>query len=177
LNPAFTSVREFFLIGKVLKSHGVLGQLRLMIEDRLKEYIQPGLFIFFDLDGSKVPFQISEIFDGQHFVIALEDVMSKESSDPLAGKDILIPMHAVQPRHLKSPRNIKDKWEDYTIHDVNSKTSYVILRTEEYPQQLMAVIEIKAKSHLIPLNDQLIISIDRLKKIIEMEIPEGLLDL
>ena len=177
LSTPYPPVKDFFLIGKTLKSHGTAGQLRLMIEDKFTSYVQRGSFVFFDIDGSRVPFQVSSVEEGQHFVISLEDVDGRQESDKLAGKEFWVPLDQVKPRHQKSPRNIKAKWEDYTIHDEASGASYPILRTEEYPQQLMAVIEINGREILIPLHDQLIVDIDKDQKVIRMEIPEGLLEL
>ncbi len=177
MSAEYTRVKDFFLLGKTLKSHGTAGQLRILVEERLSSYIQPDAFVFFDLNGSKVPYQIEDVEQGQHFLISLKDINGKQESDTMTGKEIWIPMEQVKPRHLKSPRNIKEKWEDFTLVDEKSGLPYPILRTEEFPQQLMAVIAINGKEILIPLHEQLITSIDRDQKIINMEIPEGLLDL
>ncbi|MDZ4748299.1 MAG: hypothetical protein SH808_07400 [Saprospiraceae bacterium] len=173
----YPPVRDFFLLGKTLKSHGTGGHLRLLIEDRLRSYIKPGSYIFMDLDGSRVPFKIQEVEDGQHFVILLADINGKQESDTLTGKEIWVPLEQVKPRHLKSPRNLNEKWDDYKIRDEENGSEYRILRTEEYPQQLMAVIDLAGREVLIPLSDQLITGIDKDNKVISMEIPEGLLDL
>lgn len=177
MTSAYPPVRAFFLIGKTLKSHGTSGQLRVRIEDKFNIYLQPGYFIFLELDGSKVPYQISKVDEGQHLVITLKDIAGKQESDMLSGRDIWIPIEQVKTGHLKSPAQLKKKWEDYIIVDLSTHTTYKILRTEEFPQQLMAVVEEKGKEIYIPLHEQLIDSIDQVKKIIEMKIPEGLLDL
>lgn len=177
MSPAYPSHYQFFHIGKTLKSHGTGGQLRLMIEDPYKGYIKKGSFIFFDLNGSKVPYMLLDIDDGAHFVITIEDVYNKKESDLLCGLDIWIPLENVKSRHQRSPRNIRDKWSDYRIQDEKTLTYFDIIRTEEFPQQLMAVVEVESKEILIPLNEQLISDIDKTNKIIIMEIPEGLLDL
>jgi 16S rRNA processing protein RimM len=177
LSSTYPSLQEFFLIGKALKSHGTSGQLRLMIEDQFKGYIREGSFLFFELNGSKVPYRVVSKEDGAHFVVTLEDVPNKKESDVLSGLDLWIPLDAVKPRHQRSPRNIKDKWDDYSILDQESSSVYNIIRVEEYPQQLMAVIRIDNREILIPLSDQLISSIDKGSKTITMHIPEGLMDL
>ena len=175
-NP-YPPVDTYFLLGKTLKSHATSGQLRLLVEDKLKGYFIPGEYIFFDLDGSKVPYQIAAAEEDAHFVIALEEVHSKEASDTLAGKEIWIPLEKVKPNHQRAPRNIKDPWFEYSIKDEDSAAMHSILRTEEFPQQLMAVIEWKGKEIYVPLHEQLISNIDRKEKIIYMKIPEGLLEL
>ncbi len=177
LSTSFKQIKDFFLIGKTLKSHGTAGQLRLIIEDKFKGYMQKGTYIFLDLDGSKVPFQISSVQDGAHFVISLKDVDDKQESDTLGGKEFWVETESVSSRHRMSPRNIKGKWDDFTILDSKSGKSFVILRTEEFPQQLMAVVNHNDRELLIPLHENLIIEIDKSEQIIHMMIPEGLLEL
>ena len=149
----------------------------MMIEDQFKTYIKTGSFIFFSLNGSKVPFLITAIEDGAHFVISLKDVSNKKASDLLSGLDIWIPLESVKPRHQRSPRNLKDKWDEYRIEDEITHAMYEVIRVEEFPQQLMAVISIDDKEILIPLSDQLISRIDKESKMITMQIPDGLLEL
>lgn len=177
MSTRFKAVRDLFLVGKALKSHGTYGHLRLMVEDKYKPYLLPGAFVFIDLDGSKVPYKIAHTEDAAHFVVLFENIRGKDESDNLSGKEIWIPVDQVKERHLRSPRSLKEKWEDYQISDETTGTIYPILRTEEYPQQLMAVIDIAGREVLVPLNDQLITDIDKDAKIIRMQIPEGLLDL
>jgi 16S rRNA processing protein RimM len=148
-----------------------------MIEDQFKGYLTNGTFIFFELDGSKVPYQLVETDDSNHFVILLEGVNNKKKSDRLSGLEIWIPIDTVKSRHLRSPKNIPGKWHEYRIIDDGSDLTFDILRVEEFPQQLMAIITIENKEILIPLSDQLISSIDKENKIIHMRIPDGLLDL
>jgi 16S rRNA processing protein RimM len=168
---------EFFLIGKALRSHGTGGELRILVDQQLKIYIRKSTYLFFDLDGSKVPYQITDVDDGNHFVITLQDIANKKDSDVLSNNQFYIPLESVKSRHQHSPKNIRGKWDEYRILDTQHEVFYAILRVEEFPQQLMAIINIHSKEILIPLSDQLISSIDKENKIIKMEIPEGLLDL
>lgn len=149
----------------------------MMIEDQFKSYLRKGSFVFLDINGSKVPYRISSVEEGAHFVISLEDVKDKKKSDALGGHEIFIPLETVKSRHQHSPKNIKAKWDEYKIIDQRSGETFDILRTEEFPQQLMAIIVVDEKEILIPLNDQLITSIDKENKILHMEFPEGILEL
>ncbi len=177
MSSPYPPVSQYFLIGRTLKSHGTGGQLRMLIEDRFKNYISEGTYLFFDLNGSKVPYMVTNVEEEAHFVISLEDVINKKESDLLAGQELWIPLATVKTRHQLSPKNINDKWSEYSLHDNVTGDDYKILRTEEYPQQLMAVIEIEQREMLVPLSDQLITEISKEKKRIFINIPEGLLDL
>lgn len=174
---AYPPVTSYFRIGQALKSHGTGGQLRLLVEDRLKGYVRPGSYVFFDLNGSKVPYKVNEVDDHQHFVVSLDHVQGKQLSDLLAGKELWIPIDQVKERHRNSPRHVTEKWDAYAIEDESNGAIYPILRTEEFPQQLIAVIEVDGRQVMVPLHDQLISDIDKVEKRIRMQIPEGLLDL
>jgi 16S rRNA processing protein RimM len=173
----YPAVTEFFLLGKTLKSHGTSGQIRLLVENKLKPYIRPGEYLFLDLQGSKVPYKIEAVNEEVHFVIELEDIHGKEESDALTNKEIWIPLDKVKAIHKLAPRRLQDEWRNYMILDKATRKMHAILRTEEFPQQLMAVIEWNGKEYFIPLAEQLITSIDRKEKIVYMDLPEGILDL
>ncbi|MDQ3017579.1 MAG: hypothetical protein M3R25_12785 [Bacteroidota bacterium] len=177
MSSPYPPVSQYFHIGKTLKSHGTTGQIRLLLEDRFKEYISAGEYVFFDLNGSKVPYLVTDVQEDSHFVVSLEDVVNKKDSDLLSGQELWIPLDSVRAGHQLSPKNLKDKWTEYKIHDNIHNLDYAIIRTEEYPQQLMAVIQPEKREILIPLSDQLITEIRKSDKIIFMDIPEGLLDL
>ncbi|MEP6793050.1 MAG: hypothetical protein ABJB16_01900 [Saprospiraceae bacterium] len=177
MSPQYPTHTEYFLIGKALRSHGTGGELRILVDQQLKSYIRKSTYLFFDLDGSKVPYQITDVEDGNHFVITLEDVINKKDSDVLGSIEFYIPLETVKSRHQHSPKNIRGKWDEYRILDTMSGVLYDIIRVEEFPQQLMAITIIDLKEILVPLSDQLITSIDKENKIIMMDIPEGLLDL
>ena len=177
MSSAYPAVEEYFHLGKVLKSHSTGGQLRLMTEDHLKSYIVKDSFLFFDLDGSKVPFRVISAEDGAHFVVALDGIDNKQESDKLSGVSIWIPLHLVKSRHQQSPRNLRDKWNEYRIVEEKTNQVYDVVRVEEFPQQLMAVINVDQKEVLVPLSEQLITNIDKKEKTITMIFPEGLLEL
>ncbi len=177
LSSPYPTVDTFFQLGKIIKSHGTAGHLRMIIEDQFKIYIKPGVFVFVDQNGSKVPYRIKGTEDAAHFVISLDEVTTKQESDLLSGRDLWIPLTEVKSRHQRSPRNIKDKWYEYQIVEDLTGRTFDVIRVEEFPQQLMAVIQCNNKEMLIPLSEQLISGIDKIRKIINMKIPEGLLDL
>ncbi len=173
----FPSVQAYFIVGKTLRSHSTAGQLRVAVEDRLKGYLKKGRYIFFNHDGSHVPYRITGFEDDVHTLITLEDVKGKQASDRLAGQQIRIPLDEVQERHLLSPANLTEEWEGYTIVDNASSRQFILQRTEQFPQQMMAVVLHEDREVLIPLHELLITGIDRQQKIIRMDIPEGLLEL
>lgn len=177
MRHTYPKVTDYFLLGRILKSHGTSGHLRIAVEDRYKRYLKPGNFLFLDLDGSKVPFEVVTMEEDHHFVIALDGINNKEQSDSLNGKEIWVPLEKIKDVHRLAPKRSKEDLKGYILQDHQTGATYSILRTEEYPQQLMAIISVKGKEVLIPLHEQLIVEFDSINKVIEMKVSEGLLDL
>jgi 16S rRNA processing protein RimM len=53
----------------------------------------------------------------------------------------------------------------------------VVKAIEEFPQQEMAIIMYHENEVLIPLNEFIIVNIDENKKVIQVNLPEGLLEI
>lgn len=175
-NP-YPPVGSLFVLGRVLKAHGTDGRVRVAVEERFEAYLSKGGFVFLDMDGSPVPYRIAGFDVGHHQVLALSGVKHKEEADALGGKELAIPEETVRPRHKRVLSARRDPWDGYTIRDEASGLSFTILRTEEFPQQLMAVVDHDGRELLIPLAEDLIESVDESARVIVMRLPEGLTEL
>lgn len=175
-NP-YPPVEAFFSLGRVLKSHGTDGRLRISVETRFESYLKPGVFIFLDLDGAKVPFSIFAFESGTHQVLSLSGVDVREYADTLQGKELWIPEDQVKARHKLILAARRDKWTGYTLQDETSGHSFVIDRTEEFPQQLMAIVRHAGREVLIPMHEDLIVEVDHTAQVVRMRLPEGLVEL
>jgi 16S rRNA processing protein RimM len=67
--------------------------------------------------------------------------------------------------------------ENYTATDTMQGDIGKIQQVLEMPGQMMAVLEHHGREVMIPLNEAFVIKIDRKKKTVLFEIPEGLMDL
>lgn len=175
-NP-FPPVEDYFKLGKIQKSHGTAGKLRVRVEHEFEAYLKKNAYVFIDFDGSPVPFRINSFETDGHPVLSLEDVLGKDHSDVLSGKDISIPLDKLKPKHQHHQLHQEDEMHGYEIIDLPSGKTMQVLRTEELPQQLMAVVLIENNERYIPLHDSLINRWDHAGKKIEMNLPEGLLEL
>ncbi len=175
-NP-YPPVESFFSLGRVLKSHGTDGRLRITVEGKYETYLKPGTFIFLDLDGSMVPYAIGDFESGTHQVISLNGLGVREQADALQGKDLWLPEDQVRSRHKLVLAARRDKWTGYSIQDETSGHSFIIERTEEFPQQLMAIVLHEGREVLIPLHEDLIVEADHDAQVVTMRLPEGLIEL
>ena len=52
-----------------------------------------------------------------------------------------------------------------------------IVRVDAYPQQEMAIVRYQGREVLVPLREDWIQALDAARKVVRMELPDGLLDL
>ncbi|MCO5285073.1 MAG: 16S rRNA processing protein RimM [Chitinophagaceae bacterium] len=166
---------EYFSIGKVVAAHGVDGRMilkhsigkRTNLEGVEALFIEesPGLFVPWFLTFAKAK-SIEETF------IEVEGINSRESVNQLLRKELWLQ----EPDFKKhAGKNAPISFIGYDIFDKQvliGKVAEVI----EQPHQLLCSVMFQGKEVLIPVNDAFLLKVDHKKKILHMELPEGLLD-
>lgn len=164
------------LIGQITKTSGFDGSVIVRLRNKLPEDMPQPESVFLEIEGRPVPFIVVENhyeggellrlkFDGYDSAGKLSEYrgcnvfLAAGTNDPDAGQD-----NAVFNRYT-----VKD-----TGGDVLGKIEVVI---ENPGQFLLSVRTGDGRELLIPFHEDLIISIDQKRKIITMEIPEGLRDI
>ena len=168
-------------IGYTKKTYGVKGELKLNIADEYLEDFAQADVLFLAIAGRKIPYFVEYINFENPFTLKLEDFDSKEKVVELTGKEIFMRQSDLLKEEEKvlefEPTLRYKKYVNFEIHDKILGKIGIIEEIIEYPQQEMAAIKFQEKEMLIPLNEQLILTIDAENKVIEMDLPDGLLEL
>jgi len=168
-------------IGYTKKTYGVKGELKLNIADRYLEDFAQADVLFLDIAGRKIPYFLEYINFENPFTLKFEDFDSKESAIELTGKEIFMRTSDLLTEEEKVfevvGNLVFEKYIQFEIQDKTLGRVGVIEEIVEYPQQEMASLNFKEKEVLIPMNESLIIKIDTENKVIEMDLPAGLLAL
>ncbi len=172
---------EFIEIGKTGKPHGLGGEVKVFIEEAFEEDFLRTEVIFLLLGGKKpVPYFIDNV-RGDTFILKLEDVNDRNDADAISKKSVFLrsaDMLKEEERTFEPVESLEFEYcLGFTIVDETAGVLGEIERIEEMPQQEMAIISKEDKEILIPLNEVFIISINEDEKRIQMDLPEGLLDL
>lgn len=168
------------LIGKVTKSHGLKGHVRMFIEEAFWDDFQEIDVLFLKLKGKEIPYFVEEL-GGElpNVIVKLEDVSSRESADQLANCEVW--------GRDQDLSNTEEEFlventdfgflKGYALHDTELGLIGKIDEILYMPTQEMAVLEYNNKEVLIPLVDAYITSLDDKKQLVVMNLPTGLLDL
>ena len=170
------TTEDCFRIGSILKTKGLKGELHIYVDFDGIENIKFNT-VFIETAGKLVPYFVASIkyLQKNAAYLFLEDVDTIEKAATLAKKDIYLP-NKLKPKKKKNEFGLKDLLNFIAV-DVNEGELGEIIQLQELPQQLIATVHYQNKEVLFPLNEAVIQSIDVVKGIVMVDLPEGLLDI
>jgi 16S rRNA processing protein RimM len=167
---------QCFQLGVVLKPHGLKGELYISLDTDFPEDYQEMESVFLLQNGKLVPFFIEHIqLKHKEALVKFEDVEDKETALSIRGCTLHLPLTELP--ELSGNQFYFHEIYGFHIEDINLGTLGVVKEVFEAGHQDLIGMEYKEKEVLIPINDDVILKVDRDNKRIEVDLPEGLLDL
>jgi len=167
--------QNFVSIGRLIKPVGTSGELKTEIEDQFWDDFINTEHLFIMERGNYIPLFIEDVREANHLLIKLEEIESPEQAAPLGQKEVYLrEQDLVSDNYRKSKE--KQGLEGYRLQN-RGETVGVIDAIEQHPGQLLAIIMHQNQKKHIPLVDQLILEINPKSGIINMDLPEGLLEI
>ncbi|MFD2967036.1 ribosome maturation factor RimM [Sphingobacterium bambusae] len=169
-------LNEAFYIGYITKTRGLKGELQLFFE--FEDYMDLDVdVLFLEMNKKLVPYFVDTIKLQKNSTayLNLEDVDHIDKAQPLVKKKAYLPLDKMPER---DPEDFR--YSDligYLVIDEEEGEIGEITHVQELPQQFMATVDFNGQELLFPLNDDLILGIDAEEEIIEVDLPEGLIDL
>lgn len=159
-------------VGRITKTYGYEGAVVVRMKGGITGEPEQGEPVFVVTDGIPVPFFVREAYRPapDTLIISFDDYLTAESVAPLKGCEIIIAGETEEADELSDLAG-------FTLTDIVSGFSGMVITVKRNPGQLIAEVASPAGGILVPLHPDLIISVDRKRKIIEMSLPEGLISL
>ena len=175
-------------VAQVLKSNGTDGELVLGFREIAPEDINLQEPVFIIFDGLPVPFYI-ESFQKRgntKALVRLTDICSQEDVEEIAGKAVYIEEDSLPEMSLEedgfaalvgwvllTPAGIPDQVgedEEMELYEVGEITDFI-----DIPNNPCIEVETENGAVMIPLHEDLILSVDPENRELIMEVPDGLL--
>lgn len=172
-------LEDVFKIGRIGKPHGVKGELTMQCDDDVFDRVDAD-YIVLDIDGILVPFFIEEYrFRSEDVVLMkFEDINTEQQARELTGCDVYFP-HRLADRE-ESTEISWQQLQGFEVFD-SRHGSRVVGRVAGVDVSTMnTLLEVKRENNtdvLIPVSPELVVNIDIAGRQIELDIPDGLLDL
>jgi len=167
---------EYLKVGQLKKAFGVNGYIRFVIDRGYESDLIEASVWFCEIANSKVPFFVEGIKQKPSPMIKFEEMNGPEDARRITGSTVYLRQKDVT--YADTAKHDDDgmlKFVGYDITLEDDTSVGRIVRIEEYPQQLMAVVLIEDDETLIPLVPDFIIDINIDERRIIMDLPEGLI--
>ena len=162
-------------IGKLVATFGVQGDLILKHHLGKKTALKGVETIFIeDKKDELLPYFVEniKIKSSDELYVKIEGIGTKESAHKLVQKQVWLIEEEFHKHAGKSaPISLLGF---HIVHDGDDIGE--ILEVIEQPQQLLCRIDWKGKEALIPIHEETLLQVDKKKKIVEVKLPAGLLD-
>lgn len=167
---------DCFYFGKVIKTHGIKGEISIRIDsDNPGDYT--GIkFILLEINNKLIPFFIDSLNINQNKAyVAIQDVKTIEKAQDMVGREIFLPLDQLP--KLSGDKFYYHEVPGFKVIDKTYGLLGTIDRVLEYPNQAVFQIFYKGKEVLIPIQDEVIIKLNRKTKTFEIDAPDGLIEL
>jgi len=169
--------KECFYLGKIVKKFSFKGEVLVKLDTDEPELYEHLDALFIELRNSLVPFFIesSQFHKSELLRVKFEEVDTEEDADSILKCDVYLPMEFLP--KLENDKFYFHEVIGYTVNDVNFGKVGVITAINDSTAQSLFEIDRNGTQILIPMNDDFIKKVDKKKKSILVETPEGLIDL
>lgn len=168
---------DCFYLGKIVKKYSFKGELLAKLDTDEPDMYNNIDAIFIDLRGNLVPFFVekSQLHKSDLLRLKFEDIETEADAEALLKSDLYLPLEMLP--KLEGNKFYFHEVIGYTIIDLNFGEVGIINNINDSTAQAIFEIDRNGIEILIPMNDEFIVKVDRSKKVIHVNTPEGLIDL
>jgi 16S rRNA processing protein RimM len=165
-----------FYVGKIVKTHGLKGEVTLRIDNEQFDDIEELNYFLLDVNEQLIPYFIEDIaYHSNKAFVLFQDLKTLEAANQFVGKSAYLPLDLLPEK----------EGNDFYSHEV---VGYLVVDEEkgeignvneiiEYPTQSIIQIIKDGKEILIPIHDDILKDVNRDEKKIYIKAPNGLIDM
>lgn len=162
-------------LGRIQRAHGIKGELHLVLNAALDEIPEQLGWVFLDIEGIPTPFFAEQIRpkSNSSLILKLRDIDSIDDTEELLGLTALIPA-ALLPQTDDDEIALADL-VGYQVQSPEGEVLGTITDYVDYGLNAVFTLRTTTDEVLIPAADELIVEYDDDKRLLTMDLPEGLL--
>lgn len=168
---------DCFYLGKIVKKYSFKGELLIKLDTDEPDLYENIDALFVDLRNNLVPFFIesSQLHKSNLLRVRLEDVNTEADADTLIKCDIYLPLEFLP--KLEDDKFYFHEIIGFKVIDKAYGNIGIVKSINDSTAQALFEIDKDGTEILIPMNDEFITKVDKNKKEILVNTPEGLIDL
>ena len=166
-----------FYLGKIVKKYSFKGELLVKLDTDDPEQFVEMESVFVEQHNNLIPFFIENaaLHKTELLRVKFEEINSEEDANALLGAELYLPLE-VLPK-LTGNKFYFHEIIGFKVIDKSFGEVGTVFAVNDTTAQALFEINKDGKEILIPINDQFIVKVDRSKKTIHLDVPEGLIEL
>ena len=168
---------DCFYLGKIVKKYSFKGELLVKLDTDDPEIYTEMESVFVEKHNNLIPFFIerSSLHKSELLRVKFEDINGDEDTDSLLRCDLYLPLEFLP--KLTGNKFYFHEIIGYTVEDINFGKVGVITGVNDSTSQALFEIDRNGKEILIPLIDDFIKNVDKENKMMQLDVPIGLIDI
>ncbi|BDD00395.1 ribosome maturation factor RimM [Persicobacter psychrovividus] len=168
-------IDQCFELGYITKRHGLQGDVNVVLDvDTPSNYIDLEA-VFLEHGGSLVPYIVEDIrMKGDQAIFTFEGVETPEDADALKGIKLFLPLEVLP--DLGEGKFYYHEIVGFRMVDVNHGAFGTVKTVYDNDKQPLIAVDANGKEVLVPMDDDILTKVDKEAKVIETQLPDGLLE-
>lgn len=163
-----------YKIGYITRPHGLKGEVTAILTAPID--LSEVTSFFLEYRNNLVPFFIESFSDRvDKTFLKFQEIDSVEKADPLKGCSIYLPK-AIRPK-LKRGEFYDDEVIDFNVEEKTKGLLGSVKNVSATGPNRLLLVRYNQKELLIPVNGPFIVSVNKAKKLITVDLPDGFLDI
>ncbi|MDH5475822.1 MAG: ribosome maturation factor RimM [Cyclobacteriaceae bacterium] len=164
-----------FRLGHIIKKHGLKGEASIHLDVDFPEAYKKMESVFVEINKQLVPFFVQKIqINSNKGILKFEDINSIEELEDILGNDLYLPVDDLP--ELEKGQFYYHDVIGYVLVDKIEGEVGEITQVYEFPNQDLFGVNFDGKEMLVPINDEIVKDANHEKKVVNVVLPEGLLD-
>ena len=165
---------DCFQVGHVTRTHGTKGEVIVFLDVDYPEDYDDLESVFLEIKGELVPFFITHINVQKESkaIVKFEDINRMEEATPLINCSLFLPDDNLE--ELDEDRFYYHEIIGFTVLDQRLGALGQVSQVYTMPTQDLISMIFEGREMLIPVNDDIVLTVNRTEKQLLVNLPEGL---
>ncbi len=171
-------IDDCYQLGYVSKTHGLQGEVNVYLDVDFPEDYEEMESVFLQLlgSGTLIPFFIEHLrLQKENAIVKFEDVDSIEQAETLIKAQLFLPLDQLPP--LEENQYYFHEIIGFRVEDEQEGQLGTVKDVYEAGGQELIAMDYHEQEILIPLNDEVVLKVDKAQQVIHTRLPQGLLDI
>lgn len=167
---------ELITIGQIIKAHGLNGEVKVFFDEKQLSRLKKIETLFIRLKDGDVPHLITSLRkakDNAYFV-SFDEIVNRSDADRLIGREVLADKNMFRKKEIAEGYSFT---VDFMLIDKSYGEVGIIQDILQLPANDVAQVFIDEKEILLPLNDSTVIEINKRKKQVLVQLPDGIINM